>query len=68
VGFRQLVNSSHKVGEAARQWLLVIVPLPQPSPDFRQDLRPAGCIFARQQRELSAHGFTRLYDFEHYPV
>lgn len=35
LAFWQLVNSSHKVGEAVRQWLLGIVRFAQPSPEFR---------------------------------
>jgi hypothetical protein len=44
----QLVNFPHKLGETVRQRLPGIVPFPQPSPDFRQDLRSVGCIIARQ--------------------
>jgi hypothetical protein len=53
----QLVNFSHKVSEAIRQRLTGIVPIPQPSPDFREDLRPVRGIFARIYDIIPTHGF-----------
>jgi CRP/FNR family cyclic AMP-dependent transcriptional regulator len=50
----------HKVCKVVGQRLSATELFPQPPPDFRYQLRPVGCVFARQQHRFRAHGICPI--------